>query len=197
MKKSLLCALAILLACVVAVPASAQSRRHSHRHYSDGYSGTALEAVTARNMGMVDGIIGELGYGRGGYNSRDYRYRDSDHRFDRGRGRDRSRRDQVATGLAGLAIGFAVGRSTGGHPTQQPQPNARVSDEDEAVFINCTHTRVFVGNPETGEGFYLNPGERGNAVASMPAYGKFDGQFRPARINWMGNSAQITTPEGE
>jgi hypothetical protein len=66
MKKSLLFALAILLALVTAVPASAQSRR-----YYDGYRGSALEAVTNRNLDMIDGILSNVGTG---YYRSDYRF---------------------------------------------------------------------------------------------------------------------------
>ncbi|MEK9209187.1 MAG: hypothetical protein AAB910_03880, partial [Patescibacteria group bacterium] len=56
-----------------AVPATAQNRRSGNRRgYQYGYSGTALEAVTARNMGMVNGLFGELGYGSPRYNQRSY-----------------------------------------------------------------------------------------------------------------------------
>lgn len=113
MKKLALYALAILLACVVTTPASAQSHRRTdnRRGYQYGYSGTALEAVTARNMGMISGIIGELGYGRGDHARSGY-YDDRYNRYDR-YGRGLSRNEAIGAAVlvgGGLLINAVANR---------------------------------------------------------------------------------------
>ncbi len=230
MKKTLLCALAILLACAVATPASAQYHRPgSHPGYrNDGYR-IPIPQIEIR------GDYGDYRYDRGdsryrGYDTRD-RYNRPGYGYSYSRyGRRFSRNEAIGAAAViggGLLINAVAERHReaeepskcferviknarkqrveldasdamafcGGQLMQRPTVMRRVSDDDDAVFINCTHGKVFVGNPETGEGFYLNPGERGNAAASSPAYGKFDEQFRQARIVWLGNTAQITAPE--
>jgi len=215
MKKFLLSALAILLALAVAVPATAQNyRSRSHRRSRSSEFERGInrigDVVTApirvlgqrlcdNHRGSGDAMEASWCYGEvydsagrfSGYNPnsvhgqmrRGY-YRDRGFRFNRGN----SRRDQVVA-------------------TQPPQYDERerevyAPDQEQTsgeirLFRNCTQGRIFLGNPETGEGFYLNPGERGNAAASSPAYGKFSGNFAPATIMWQGNMALITAPEGD
>ncbi len=240
MKKLMLCALAILLALSTAIPASAQSRRRN-----DGYRGTPLEAVTRQNMGMVNGLLGELGYGYPGrYDSYDYRY---NRRYGRGLSRNEvlggvaviggiwaidkvvnRNRDDNHTGTETPAQCFervmkALRKQGGesntehamafcsGQPTQEParaersydegrvvdqEPEPEIQPEQTRVFRNCTSGQVYVGDPEAGDGFNLKPGEIRQAPASWPAYGKFNGEFRQARIVWHNGLALITAPEG-
>lgn len=138
MKKFLLFALALLLAFVTVSPASAQhrGRRNGPVYYNDGYHGTYVERSVHQTQGLVNGIIGELGYGYGGYGYRggyydDYGY---DYRYGRGYRYGRHETRNILLGTAAVVGGiWAIDKLTN-HRDNGPADNGSASEEPSKCF---------------------------------------------------------------
>lgn len=139
MKKLMLFALAILLVLSVAVPASAQHRgRHNGPvYYNDGYHGTYVERSVHQTQGLVNGIIGELGYGYGGYYD-PYRYDYGygyDYRYGRGYRYGRHETRNILLGTAAVVGGiWAIDKLTNHHDSSRPADNGNANEEPSKCF---------------------------------------------------------------
>lgn len=152
MKKMLTLALAILLVLSVTVPASAQYRgRHNGNrnhngpvYYNDGYHGTYVERSVHQTQGLVNGIIGELGYGYGNYYPYRYDYGYDSYDYRHGRHETRNFLLGAAVGVGGTLL---IDKLTSNHDSNNAVDNGRAGEEPSKCFERVLKAAKKTGTP--------------------------------------------------